>query len=228
MIHLRYLGQPPLNGADDTVEIIGVTRNVHNSDVDNVPFPEITVPYTLNGEGSICCSRRACRRSSWSARPARRCTRWTRISRSRRCARSRVDRRMVVRAAKVQPGVVRDLRGPRPAARDDRRLRRDLLRRVASDAGIRRARRARRAEGRHSADGARHGPAARGDRHRARLHRGGGGGTAAGAQIWGVSPYDPLSFGVVIALLLVVGFQACLWPARRAAKVDPMVSLRQS
>jgi putative ABC transport system permease protein len=46
------------------------------------------------------------------------------------------------------------------------------------------------------------------------------------AQIWGVSPYDPLSFGVVIALLLVVGFQACLWPARRAAKVDPMVSLR--
>jgi len=48
------------------------------------------------------------------------------------------------------------------------------------------------------------------------------------AQIWGVSPYDPLSFGVVIVLLLVVGFQACLWPARRAAKVDPMVSLRQS
>lgn len=48
------------------------------------------------------------------------------------------------------------------------------------------------------------------------------------SQLWGVSPYDPVSFGVVIVLLLVVGFQACLWPARRAAKVDPMVSLRQS
>jgi hypothetical protein len=48
------------------------------------------------------------------------------------------------------------------------------------------------------------------------------------SQLWGVSPYDPLSFAVVIALLLVVGFQACLWPARRAARVDPMVSLRQS
>ena len=50
VIHLRYLAQPPLNGADDTVEIIGVTRNILNSDVDNVPFPEVTVPYTLNGD----------------------------------------------------------------------------------------------------------------------------------------------------------------------------------
>ena len=45
------------------------------------------------------------------------------------------------------------------------------------------------------------------------------------AQIWAFH-HDPPSFGVVIVLLLVVGFQACLWPARRAAKVDPMVSLR--
>jgi putative ABC transport system permease protein len=45
-------------------------------------------------------------------------------------------------------------------------------------------------------------------------------------QLWNVSPFDPLSFTVVALLLLVVGAQACFWPARRAAKVDPLVALR--
>ncbi len=45
-------------------------------------------------------------------------------------------------------------------------------------------------------------------------------------QIWGVSPFDPLSFGAMAALLLSAGLQACFWPARRAARVDPMRALR--
>ncbi len=45
-------------------------------------------------------------------------------------------------------------------------------------------------------------------------------------QIWGVSPFDPLSFGLTAAILLAAGLQACFWPARRAARIDPMSALR--
>ena len=45
-------------------------------------------------------------------------------------------------------------------------------------------------------------------------------------QIWHVSPFDPISFGVVSLVLLVAGLLACVWPARRAAKIDPMEALR--
>jgi putative ABC transport system permease protein len=46
-------------------------------------------------------------------------------------------------------------------------------------------------------------------------------------QIWNISPFDPISFGAVSLAILVAGLQACLWPARRAAKIDPITALRQ-
>jgi predicted permease len=46
-------------------------------------------------------------------------------------------------------------------------------------------------------------------------------------QVWNVSPFDPLAFGVVSLILLVTGLQACFWPARRAARIDPVIALRQ-
>lgn len=46
------------------------------------------------------------------------------------------------------------------------------------------------------------------------------------SQIWGVSTADPFTFGAVTLLVLVIGFLACLLPARRASRVDPMVALR--
>jgi predicted permease len=42
----------------------------------------------------------------------------------------------------------------------------------------------------------------------------------------GVSTTDPLTFGAAAVLLALVGMTASYFPARRASKVDPMVSLR--
>jgi predicted permease len=45
-------------------------------------------------------------------------------------------------------------------------------------------------------------------------------------QIAGVRSWDPFTFASVAGLLALVGIVACLLPALRAARVDPMIALR--
>lgn len=46
------------------------------------------------------------------------------------------------------------------------------------------------------------------------------------SQLYGVSPSDPLTLTSIVVLLGTAALLACWLPARRAARVDPMVALR--
>jgi ABC-type antimicrobial peptide transport system permease subunit len=48
----------------------------------------------------------------------------------------------------------------------------------------------------------------------------------ARAVLFGVQPTDPVMVGVVVATLGAVGISACVFPALRAARADPLLSLR--
>jgi putative ABC transport system permease protein len=46
------------------------------------------------------------------------------------------------------------------------------------------------------------------------------------SQVWGISTHDPLTLLIVTAILTAIGLAACYLPARRATRVDPLISLR--
>jgi putative ABC transport system permease protein len=51
-------------------------------------------------------------------------------------------------------------------------------------------------------------------------------GTTARSMLFGIAPHDPLTIATAIAILGVVALAASYLPARRAARLDPMVALR--
>jgi ABC-type antimicrobial peptide transport system permease subunit len=48
-----------------------------------------------------------------------------------------------------------------------------------------------------------------------------------GSLLFGVRPTDPATYGAAAAVIVVVTLAASYVPARRAARVDPLVALRQ-
>jgi putative ABC transport system permease protein len=60
----------------------------------------------------------------------------------------------------------------------------------------------------------------------------GGAGAAATGQLisgmlFGVTPIDPISFAIAAAVLVLAASAACLLPAHRASRVDPISALRE-
>jgi ABC-type lipoprotein release transport system permease subunit len=47
-----------------------------------------------------------------------------------------------------------------------------------------------------------------------------------GDLLYKVSPRDPLAFGSAFVVMIVASLAACLWPAWRATRTDPVRALR--
>jgi putative ABC transport system permease protein len=47
-------------------------------------------------------------------------------------------------------------------------------------------------------------------------------------EVWNVRAFDPPAFAAVSLLLLAAGIQACVWPALRAARIDPILALKDN
>jgi ABC-type antimicrobial peptide transport system permease subunit len=45
-------------------------------------------------------------------------------------------------------------------------------------------------------------------------------------QIYGVTATDPWTFALAVTVLVAAGTTACLFPARHATRVDPLVAVR--
>jgi putative ABC transport system permease protein len=46
------------------------------------------------------------------------------------------------------------------------------------------------------------------------------------SQLWGVQPHDPVAMTSAVVIVSLIGIAACIVPARRATRVDPVISLR--
>jgi len=227
IVHLKYLQRPPLSLTDDAIEIIGVMKDVKNGNIDRQTWPEVSVPYTLNGDRLFLLVRT-------SLPPLQ-------LDRTVRAQVYAIDKDQPVTDVRGLDTLIDEWTFSAPrfnlvlfaifaalglllATIGVYGVISYTVSRQTQEIGVRMALGAQKS-----------------DILRMVLTMGlrlvvmgvALGCVAAFAasnllasQLWGVSPHDPVAFLAVIAVLLLVGIQACLWPARRAARIDPMVALR--
>ena len=228
IVRLDYLTRPPISQSENAFEVIGVVQDLRNQGVRRDVSPEVHVPFTVNprslnlivvGAVPPLQLERSVRSQVYALDPQQPVTDVRTFDRP--------DGRMDLRAAALHAHPPVGVRRYRPAARHHRRLR--CHRRTRS-----RVRRLRSACAWRSAPG----PAT----SSGWSCRAGCGWSSSGLvagclvaliavrflvdQLWGVSARDPLAYAAVVALLGSVGLAACLWPALRAARVSPLVALR--
>ena len=133
----------------------------------------------------------------------------------------------LIAAAALQHAAARALRPARHRHRVRRHLRRDGVHRDAAHAGDRHPDGARRHTGRDPVVGARQG---RSPISPEALPSAWSGAWLLGALVAGflfeIQPHDPWVYAGVTATLVATGITAAFLPARRAARVDPLVALR--
>jgi ABC-type antimicrobial peptide transport system permease subunit len=54
------------------------------------------------------------------------------------------------------------------------------------------------------------------------------GSTVIRGLLFGIAPRDPVTFAGVAGLMAAIGIAACWIPAQRAARVDPVITMRSS
>jgi predicted permease len=229
VVRLEHLGRGPQALTDDSVEIVGVVRDSLNSDINGPPRPELFLPHSLTGAGMFLLAK--------TTLPP------LQIERAIRHEVYAIDKNQPVTDVRTMETLLNQWSFAVPrfnllllsifaalgltlATIGIYGVMAYTVSRQTQEFGIRMALGAQRADV-------------------VRMVLGSGlrligiglavgcvGAAAAmrllASQIWGVSTYDPVSFALVIALLLFVGLQACLWPARRASRVDPMIALRDA
>ena len=227
-VKLAYLGQPPVSAADDTVEVIGIVGDRINAGMrSDGPRPEVHVPFTLAASRTFLLVRTAVppsqiqeqiRRQIYAVDPDQPVTEVRTLAKV-------VDEYTLsgARFSLVLFGLFAAL-GLAMAMIGVYGVLSYAVARQTPEIGVRLALGASRADILQMV-------LSRGARLLAvGLALGVIAGLAAArviaSQVWGATGIDLVALAGVIAVLIVVGLQACLWPALRATRVNPTIALR--
>ena len=228
LIRIPRLRTAPLSLADDSFQIVGVVKDAVNHVSTNETLPELYMPYTLLaradrifalGPGrpeTLATALKAQVYAVDPGQPLMEVKSMETVLAENAYARPRFNLLLfgVFAVLGLRAGAFRNLRSHLPFGR-------------TADAGDRDSDRA----GRQFPAGDRHGAGHRCQAAGVSASRSDSRASLASVKllsglVQNVSTFDPYSFAAVALLLFAAGIFASFWPARRAARVDPITALR--